>query len=101
MLRRPLEFTVYTSHAYQEALKYHHALGSMSRAGDCWDNAVVESFFATLKRGLVHRQSWPTRGALTRALVQYIDGWYNRERRHSTLGYLSPIAYGERLRHAA
>jgi len=65
----------------------------MSRRGDCWDNAVVESFFATLKRGLIHRQTWPTRSSLTRALPGYIDGWYNPERRHSHLGYVSPIAY--------
>jgi len=93
--------SVYASRIYRQALKSRSALGSMSRAGDCWDNAVVESFFATLKRGLVHRQSWPTRGALTRALVHYIDGWYNPDRRHSTLGYLSPITYEQRLRCAA
>ena len=73
----------------------------MSRRGDCWDNAVVESFFATVKRECVDRQRWATRGALRRALADYIDGWYNRERRHSTLGYLSPMAFERQLRRAA
>jgi transposase InsO family protein len=93
--------TIYASRAYQEALADRDAIVSMSRRGDCWDNAVVESFFATLKRGLVHRRSWPTRQSLERALVDYIEGWYNRERRHSTLGYLSPVAYERQLIHAA
>ena len=59
------------------ALTAQHAIVSMSRKGDCWDNTVVKSLFATLKRGVVHRQTWPTRSSLTRALLDYIDGWYN------------------------
>jgi transposase InsO family protein len=73
----------------------------MSRRGDCWDNAVVESFFATLKRELLARHRWPTREAATAAIAEYIDGWYNIHRRHSTLGYLSPVAYEARHRSAA
>ena len=75
----------------------------MSRPGDRWGNAVVESCFAALKRGLVHRQTWSTRSSLTRALVDYdyIEGWYNPERRHSHLGSLSPIAYEAQLARAA
>jgi len=92
---------IYTSGNYQKALTDGKAIVSMSRRGNCWDNAVVESFFATLKRGLIHRQSWPTRQSLERALVDYIEGWYNRKRRHSTLGYLSPVAYEQQLIHAA
>ena len=93
--------SIYAGHAYQDALARQQAVGSMSRRGNCWDNAVVESFFATLKRGLVHRQSWATRSSLTRALVDYIEGWYNPERRHSSLGYVSPLAYEAQLRQAA
>lgn len=89
--------SIYAGRVYQAALWVQQAVGSMSRRGDCWDNAVVESFFATLKRGLVHRQAWPTRSSLTRALVDYIDGWYNPERRHSSLGYVSPIEYEAQL----
>jgi transposase InsO family protein len=90
--------STYACRPHRDALA---AVPSMSRTGDCWDNAVVESCFATLKRDLVHRQTWPTRSSLTRALVEYIAGWYNPERRHSHLGYVSPLTYEARLRTAA
>ncbi|HET9066742.1 MAG TPA: IS3 family transposase [Gemmatimonadales bacterium] len=93
--------SIYSCAPYRAALTDAQAIASMSRRGDCWDNAVVESFFATLKLGLVHRQTWATRSSLTRALVDYIDGWYNPERRHSHLGYVSPIAYEAQLTRAA
>lgn len=93
--------SIYACGAYQGALAERRAIVSMSRRGNCWDNAVVESFFATLKRGVVHRQTWPTRSSLLRALVDYIEGWYNPERRHSHLGYVSPIAYEAQLARAA
>jgi putative transposase len=73
----------------------------MSRCGDCWDNAVVESFFATLKRELLARHRWPSRETASAAIAEYIDRWYNLHRRHSTLGYLSPAAYEARLLSAA
>jgi putative transposase len=63
---------------------------SMGSLGDCFDNAVAESFFATLKKELVRRRSWPDRRELQSAVFDYIETFYNRERRHSTLGYLSP-----------
>lgn len=66
---------------------------SMGSRGDCFDNAVAESFFATLKKELVHRRSWPRRRELQSAVFDYIETFYNRERRHSTLGYLSPSEY--------
>ena len=69
---------------------------SMGSRGDCYDNAVKESFFATLKKELVHRQSWPTKAELRTAVFDYIEAFYNPERRHSTLGMLSPIEF-ERL----
>jgi transposase InsO family protein len=67
-------------------------IASMSRAGDCWDNAVAESFFATLKSELVSDATWATRAEAQRALFRYIEMWYNR-RRHSSLGYLSPADF--------
>ena len=83
----------YASHAYRALLAAHGVTCSMSRIGDCWDNAVAESFFATLKGELVDRQPWPTRAAARLAIFDYLEGFYNRQRRHSTLGYLSPAAY--------
>ena len=93
--------SVYRSARYQQALAAQGAVVSMSGRGACWDNAVVESFFATLKRGLVHRRSWASRRELTQALTRYIDRWYNQERRHSTLGYISPAEYERTLLQAA
>jgi len=66
---------------------------SMGSKGDAYDNAVAESFFATIKKELVHRQSWPSRRDLSSAVFEYIEAFYNRQRRHSTLGYLSPEEY--------
>lgn len=91
----------YASTDYQVLLAERGIVCSMSRRGDCWDNAVVESFFATLKRELVHQESWATRQVATRALADYIEGWYNRARRHSSLGYVSPLQYEEQLVRAA
>jgi putative transposase len=66
---------------------------SVGRRGECWDNAVAESFFATLKGELIDSRSWPTRAGLRRALFDYIEGWYNTRRVHSSLGYQSPANY--------
>lgn len=66
---------------------------SMGSRGDCYDNAVAESFFATLKKELVHRHTWPTRRELTSAVFDYVEAFYNPRRRHSTLGMLSPTQY--------
>jgi putative transposase len=65
----------------------------MGSKGDCFDNAVAESFFATLKKELVHRRSWPTRRELTSEVFEYIEAFYNRTRRHSTLGMLAPLEF--------
>jgi putative transposase len=70
---------------------------SMGSRGDAYDNAVAETFFATLKKELVNRRSWPSRLELQSAVFEYIEAFYNRQRRHSTLGMLSPVAY-EQLR---
>ena len=66
---------------------------SMGSKGDAYDNAVAESFFATLKKELIHRQSWPTRQELSRAVFEYIEEFYNHERRHSTLNMHTPASY--------
>jgi putative transposase len=83
----------YASGDYQTHLARHGFVGSMSRRGDCWDNAVAESFFATLKVELVHDALWPTRAAARGAVFEYIEVFYNRQRRHSSLGFLSPLAF--------
>jgi putative transposase len=83
----------YTGAAYQAVLAREQCVVSYSRRGDCWDNAVMESFFATLKTELVRDAQWPTRAQARRELAAYLDGWYNYERRHSSLGYLSPAEY--------
>jgi len=87
----------YASGAYQTLLTQHGITPSMSRVGDCWDNAVAESFFATLKRELVAMVRWPTRAAAHRDLVEYIDRWYNHQRRHSALGFRTPVQYEREL----
>ncbi|MEJ7759455.1 MAG: integrase core domain-containing protein [Gemmatimonadaceae bacterium] len=74
-------------------LSKQHFISSMSRAGDCWDNAVVESFFATLKTELVSDAQWQTRHQATKSVVEFIEVWYNRKRRHQTLGYRTPAEY--------
>jgi transposase InsO family protein len=89
----------YASRAYRALLAHHGITSSMSRKGNCWDNAVVESFFAALKTELQPEgeRVWPTRAIAHAALARYIDGWYNLQRRHATLGYLSPYHYERKL----
>jgi transposase InsO family protein len=86
----------YTGAAYQQRLAQHGITVSMSRRGNCWDNAVVESFFATLKAELVTSSRWASRAEGQAALRDYL-AWYNRERLHSTLGYRSPLAFERQL----
>ena len=83
----------YTSEAYTNVLRSHGIRSSLSRPANCWDNAVAESFFSTLKLDLLYRHSWPTRAAARSAIFEYIEVFYNRERRHSTLGNRSPADY--------
>jgi putative transposase len=80
----------YASADYQEVLSGAGAVCSMSRKGNCYDNAPVESFFASLKRELIHRCQFATREEARSAVFEWIAVWYNRKRRHSSLGYVSP-----------
>jgi putative transposase len=83
----------YTSDDYRALLESHKMRQSVSRPGNCWDNAVVESFFSTLKTELIYRHPWPTRRHATTAIVEYIECFYNRKRSHSTLSYQTPVAF--------
>jgi transposase InsO family protein len=83
----------YASGDYQAALEKAGATCSMSRKGNCWDNAPTESFFASLKKELVYRTHFASRSEAKGAIFEWIEVWYNRKRRHSSLGYLSPEAF--------
>ena len=80
----------YAAHRYRARLQHHGMLCSMSRKGDCWDNAPMESFFATLKRELVEGTEYPTRDEARADVFVYLEGFYNARRLHSSLGYLTP-----------
>jgi putative transposase len=99
--RRPVEGLIfhsdrgiqYCSEAFRSELRRYGMLQSMSRKGDCWDNAVAESFFGTLKRELVYHERYQTRDEARLSVFQYIEAWYNRRRRHSALGRISPFDF--------
>lgn len=86
----------YAATAYQQLLITHGMTGSMSRRGNCWDNACVESFFGTLKRELIYHRQYRTREEATQEIFEYLEVFYNRRRRHSTLGYDSPAEFEAR-----
>jgi putative transposase len=96
VLRRPVESAQYAAGSYQQLLTTHGITASMSRTGNCWDNACVESFFGTLKRELVYHRHYATRAEAKQDIFEYIEVFYNRTRRHSTLGYDSPAEYEAR-----
>jgi putative transposase len=83
----------YTSAAYQDLLTAHGLVASLSGTGHCYDNAPMESFFGTLKAELIYRTTYATRAAARQDIVSYIEGFYNATRRHSTLGYRSPLDF--------
>lgn len=83
----------YTATAYQQVLGAHGIAPSMSRTGNCYDNALAESFFATLKRELIDTQPWPTRRMARQAIFEWLEVFYNRQRRHSALSYVSPVTF--------
>jgi len=86
----------YASGDYQALLKQHEIIPSMSRKGDCWDNAVAESFLHTLKVELIHRYRFKMREEAKRTIFEYVEVYYNRKRIHSSLGYMSPFDYEKR-----
>jgi putative transposase len=88
----------YASDDYRAVLRARGIACSMSRRGNCWDNAVAESFFATLKTELIDRVNWATRSAAIGAIEEYIRDFYNRDRRHSYLGYLTPAEFEQSYR---
>jgi transposase InsO family protein len=92
VLRRSLEPKQYTSAAYAALADECEVTLSVGRTGQCWDNALAESFFSSLKGELIDTRAWPTRAGARRAVVEYI-AWYNGTRLHSTLGYQSPADY--------
>lgn len=95
--------TQYTAAEFTDLLAEHQMIQSLSRPRQCWDNAVVESWFATLKTELIEGRPWPTRAQARRAIVEFIEVFYNRQRLHSSLGYRTPVEYEALLnqRHAA
>ena len=88
--------STYASGAYQQLLKDNRLICSMSRKGECLDNAVAESFFCTLKTELVDHEDYRTKADAKQSLFEYIEVFYNRRRRHSYLGYVSPVEYERR-----
>lgn len=90
----------YACEDFRELISNHQILQSMSGTGDCYDNAVTESFFATLKKELVYRRKYKTRWQARQSIFQYIETFYNRIRKHSTLGNLSPVQFKESRRAA-
>ena len=92
-MRRPVESAQYTSLSFGRRLRVAGLVASMGTVGDALDNAVAESFFATLECELLDRSPWPTRAGLRTAIFDFIEVFYNRQRRHSTLDYHPPAAY--------
>src|SRR5271155_5690624 len=93
MLRRPFESAQYTSIAFGMRCRESGVRPSMGSVGDCFDNAMCESFFATLECELLDRRHFRTQVEARMAVFEFIEGWYNPHRRHSAIGYLSPIDY--------
>jgi putative transposase len=89
-LRGPVESGQFVALAFGQQARAAGIAQSMGRRADCFDNAVAESFFATLKKELIHGRSWPTKAELRTDVFEYIEVFFNRRRRHSTLGFLSP-----------
>lgn len=85
--------TQYTSEDFQRLLESHGIVCSMSRRGNCWDNAAMESFFSTLKTERLSRKNYRTRDELRADVFDYIERFYNQKRRHSTIGYISPVQF--------
>ena len=88
----------YACNDFRKTLKKHGFIQSMSRKGDCWDNAVAESFFSILKSELIHRERFAGPNEVLHSIFEYIEVLYNSQRRHSTLGYLPPAEYEQAMK---
>ena len=95
MLRRPVEYAQYTSWIFGHRLRAAGLLGSMGRVASSVDNGLMESFWSTMQRELLDRQRWATRADLGSAIFEWIEAFHNPRRRHSALGYLSPVQFEE------
>ena len=97
VLRRPLESAQYTSEQFQRLMVDNGVVCSMSRSGNVWDNAAMESFFSSLKTERIGKNVYRTRDAPRADVFDYIERFYNTVRRHSTIGYLSPVKFERRV----
>ena len=95
-MRRPLESGQYTSYAFGKRCREAGVMPSMGSTGDAYDNAMAESFFATLECEVLNRRRFQSQTEARMVIFQWLEGWYNPHRRHSALGYLSPINYERR-----
>ena len=95
-MRRPLESGQYTSYAFGKRCRDAGVMPSMGSIGDAYDTAMAESFFATLEREVLNRRRFRSQAEARMAIFQWVEGWYNPHRRHSALGYRSPINYERR-----
>ena len=98
ILRRLFESTQYTSEQFQRLMADNGVTCSMSRSGNVWDNAAMESFFSTLKTERTARKTYRTRDQAKADVFDYIERFYNAKRRHSTIGHLSPVEFEEQMR---
>jgi putative transposase len=97
VLRRPVESAQYCAHAYQKLIKQFGMQASMSRRGNCFDNAPIESFWGSLKNELVYHRKFATRDQAQKEITEYIEIFYNRQRTQERLDYLSPAAFTQRF----
>jgi transposase InsO family protein len=98
LLTLPDRGTQFASALYRQTLATHGLVPSMSRRGNCYDNAFIESFWSSLKYETVYRRRFVTRAEARSAVFDYIETFYNRTRLHSSLGYLSPVAFESKLK---
>jgi putative transposase len=98
LLRRPVESAQYTSEQFQRLMSDHDVVCSMSRSGNVWDNAAMESFFSSLKTERTARKLYRTRDEAKADVFDCVERFYNPKRRHSTIGYLSPMEFERRAR---
>jgi putative transposase len=97
LLRRPVESAQYASEQFQRLMADSGIVCSMSRSGNVWDNAAMESFFSSLKTERIERKTYRTRNEARADVFDYIERFYNATRRHSTIGYVSPVEFERKV----